>query len=77
MKDLDTKKFVEILNLLNIKSGDNLLVNSDILKILLKYKETISPEEMIDTLKKTISEKGNLIFPTYNWDFAKVKHLNI
>ena len=34
MKDFNSKKFEEILNSLNIKTGDNLLVNSDILKIL-------------------------------------------
>ena len=71
MKDFNSKKFEEILNSLNIKTGDNLLVNSDILKILVKHRETISPDQIINVLKKKISEKGNLIFPTYNWDFCK------
>jgi len=76
MKDFNSKKFEEILNSLNIKTGDNLLVNSDILKILVKHRETISPDQIINVLKKKISEKGNLIFPTYNWDFCKGKPFN-
>ncbi len=76
MKDFNSKKFEEILNSLNIKTGDNLLVNSDILKILVKHRETISPDQIINVLKKKISEKGNLIFPTYNWDFCKGKIFN-
>ena len=52
MKDFNSKKFEEILNSLNIKTGDNLLVNSDILKILIKHRETISPDQIINVLKK-------------------------
>ncbi len=57
MKDFNSKKFEEILNSLNIKTGDNLLVNSDILKILVKHKKTISPNQIINVLKKKFLKK--------------------
>ena len=63
--------FFNILTKLNIKRGDTVLVNSNILKIIIKSKAKINALELIDVLKKKVTKKGTLIFPTYSWDFCK------
>jgi len=68
-----------LLNKLKIKKGDKLLVTSNILKILVKYKKkeiNFGPNDLIDGLKKKIGKSGTLFIPTYNWDFCKGKTFN-
>ena len=67
----DPIKFEKILNELNINKGDKLLVNSNILNLLIKNRNKISPNQIIDVLIKKISTEGTLLFPTYNWGFCK------
>jgi len=67
------KNFLEKVN---IKKGDSVLVSSDILGILLRAKkeeQIIDPNKIIDTLIEKVGKNGNLLFPTYNWDFCKGK----
>lgn len=66
------QKFNNILDKLNIKKGDTVLVSSNILNFILKEKN-FRPERLIDYLKKKITSKGTLIFPTYSWDFCEKK----
>ena len=64
------KNFLEKVN---IKKGDSVLVSSDILGILLRAKkeeQIIDPNKIIDTLIEKVGKNGNLLFPTYNWDFC-------
>ena len=59
---------------LDIFPGDNLLVSSSILGLLIKCKqnkEDFNPNIIIDCLIEKIGPNGNLLFPTYNWDFCK------
>ena len=67
----DPIKFEKILNELDINKGDKLLVNSNILNLLIKNRNKISPNQIIDVLIKKISTEGTLFFPTYNWGFCK------
>lgn len=63
-----------IFSKIDINEGDTVLVSSDILRILInnnKFKNEISPDEIIDMLKDKIGKNGNLLFPTFNWDFCK------
>ena len=65
-----------LLNKLKIKKGDKVLVTSNILRILLKFKKkeiNFNPNILIDTLKKKIGKNGTLLIPTYNWDFCRGK----
>ena len=65
-----------LLNKLQIKKGDKILLTSNILRILLKFKKkeiNFDPNILIDTLKKKIGKNGTLLIPTYNWDFCKGK----
>ena len=62
------------LDLIKIKKGDKILLSSDILKILIKFREknnVLDPNTIIDLLIEKIGEDGTLLVPTYNWDFCK------
>ena len=61
---------------IGINLGDKILVSSDILKLLIKYKnkkEKFDPNFIIDMLLERVGKSGTLIFPTFNWDFCKGK----
>ena len=64
----------EIFNPLNINKGDKILVNSSILKIIIKYQKAnkqFVPNQIIDVLTEKISNTGTLLLPTFNWDFCR------
>ena len=65
--------FDKILNRLNIKKNDKILVNSNILKLISIFKDKNLPKNIIEILIKKISPDGNLLFPAFNWDFCKGK----
>ena len=60
----------------DIVKGDKILVSSNLLKILVKNKNSdlsILPNKILDELILRITSKGTLFIPTYNWDFCKGK----
>ncbi len=62
-----------------IKSGDKILVSSDILKILIffkKNKKKFNASAFIKKLKKRVGKNGTILFPTYNWDFCNGADFN-
>ena len=64
----------DYLDLIKINKGDKILLSSDILKILIKFREknnVLDPNTIIDFLIEKIGEDGTLLVPTYNWDFCK------
>jgi len=64
----------DYLSLIKINKGDKILLNSNILKILIKIKKDgnlINPNRIIDFFIEKIGKKGTLLIPTYNWDFCK------
>ena len=65
--------FERILNRLNIKKNDKILVNSNILKLISIFKDKNLPKNIIEILIKKISPDGTLLFPAFNWDFCKGK----
>ena len=67
------KNFNNILTKLNIRKGDTVLVNSNILRIIMMTKGKTNALDLIEILKKKVTKKGTLIFPTYSWDFCKFK----
>ena len=61
---------------LQIKKGDKIIVTSNIIKILSKFKKNeinFDPNKLINILKKKIGKEGTLLIPTFNWDFLKGK----
>ncbi len=74
---LNKSKFIEILSSLEIKAKDTLLVNSNILNLLIKNRNCINAEEIIDSLIKAVTNKGTLMFPAYNWNFCKGEEFNL
>ena len=66
-------KLKDYLNSIKIKKGDKILLSSDILRILIKFrkKNFINPNTIINTLIEQIGKDGTLLVPTYNWDFCK------
>ena len=68
--------FENIIEQINIVSGDKLLVSSSILKLLMKLKkknEKFNPNIIIDSLINKIGSSGTLMFPAFNWNFCKGK----
>ena len=74
---LNKSKFIEILSSLEIKAKDTLLVNSNILNLLIKNRNCINAEEIIDSLIEAVTNKGTLMFPAYNWNFCKGEEFNL
>ena len=59
---------------LGISKNDTIFVSSDISTLIytsIKNKEKITPDDIINILIDLVGANGNLIFPTYNWDFCK------
>tara|TARA_B110000967_G_C18896603_1_gene571144 strand:- start:3873 stop:4646 length:774 start_codon:yes stop_codon:yes gene_type:complete len=78
MDKLFTKNsFKEILDNLDIKKTDNILVNSNILNLILESKDKDLPSKIINTLIEQISPFGTLLFPTFNWDFCRGLNFNL
>lgn len=68
--------FEEVFDFLKIGDGDNLLINSDIKKILINYKgneKKFDPSKILDVAIKKIGKNGTLLLPTFNWDFCSGK----
>ena len=71
--------FKEIFKKLNISEGDNIIINSDIKKILINYKKNkknFDPNLILDIILNRIGNEGTLLLPTFNWDFCKGKEFN-
>ena len=74
-----SKKIQSKLKQLGLRSGDKIIVTSDALELLIylkKNKIKYTLNNLIDDLIKIVGKKGNIIFPTFNWDFCKGKSFN-
>ena len=59
---------------INIIPGDKILVHSNILKILIKFKKKnkkFNANLIIDSIINKVGPNGTIIFATYNWNFCK------
>ncbi|MCQ2519274.1 MAG: AAC(3) family N-acetyltransferase [Lachnospiraceae bacterium] len=57
-----------------INKGDTIYVISDMLPLTLNYRargEKLNLDAVIDFLKECVGPEGNILFPTFNWDFCK------
>jgi len=75
---MDNEKIILNINKLfekiNIFKGDKVLVSSNILKLLIKYRNINKKfliNIIIDSLIEKIGPKGTLLFPTFNWAFCE------
>jgi len=71
--------FEKIFYNLDIKKGDNIIINSDIKKILIHYKKQkkkLNPNLILDSILSKIGDDGTLLLPTFNWDFCNGKEFN-
>jgi len=69
--ELDT-----IFKKIGIKSSDKIIITSNLVKILSKFKKreiNFDPNTLLNNLKDKVGKKGTLFVPTYNWDFCKGK----
>lgn len=67
--------------------GDILYIASDVTKIVKTAQNDLGAKsksdrdtflnELIDMLQQLVGEEGTLLFPVFNWDFARGKHLII
>jgi len=62
-KNFSINKFNHILSELDIKKGDIVLVNANILDFIIKGKKNIVPEDFIDCLKKRIYRAETPLYP--------------
>ena len=71
--------FEKVFSDLDIKKGDNVLINSDIKKILIYYKQIkkkFDSNIILDGLQNKINKNGTLLLPTFNWDFCSGKEFD-
>ncbi|MEP7146714.1 MAG: AAC(3) family N-acetyltransferase [bacterium] len=63
-----------------IDKGDTVMVHSSLSGFLKKYKSRgmdLTPEDVLNSFIASVGDKGTLIFPTFNFDFAKGKVFDI
>ncbi len=71
MKKLFFESYFEKIKL---KKGDNILVCSNLLKILIlkkRYSFNFNPNDILDALISVVGTTGTILIPTYNWDFCR------
>ena len=67
------KDILKIFKKLGIKNGDILYVASDLLKLIISFKnknKKFSLDQFINTIIKSVGKNGTILIPTYNWDFC-------
>lgn len=72
--------YSKIADHLDIKSGDIILVGSDIFKLMFtakKHGEIFDADKFIDSFTKKLGNGGTLLFPTFNWGFCSGKRFDI
>jgi aminoglycoside 3-N-acetyltransferase len=70
---MDYLAFSKLLDTLEIKRDDILLVSSNIMHLLKSTSidtRIIDPNIIINNIQNVLENQGTLLFPTYNWDFC-------
>jgi aminoglycoside 3-N-acetyltransferase len=68
--------FKKVFEQLGVTKHENILINSDINKILIYFKRNkinFDPNTIIEAIIEIVGNNGTLMFPTYNWDFCEGK----
>lgn len=67
-------KYRDLINRVDIKSGDIILISSDVFRLMyvaLKNKDEFDANVFIDSIIDKVGDQGTILFPTYNWGFCK------
>ena len=76
MKKQQQLNFKSIFKKINIKKGDIVVVASDLLKILILYKNInikFEPNKLINELILAVGKKGTILLNSFSWEFCKKK----
>lgn len=79
-KKINNIKYNEIINHLDINSGDIVYICSDITGLLLnarKNEDKFDPEIFIDSIINKVGFEGTILFPTFNWNFCRNEKFDI
>ena len=70
---ISNKKLLRLVDDIDIKKNDIVLLTSNILPILTKYKNIDNKflNSFIDSFINKIGKGGTLLLPTFSWDFCK------
>ena len=64
----------QMVSRLDVQDGDLLLIGSDVLQLALNMRDaglTFQPQLFINDVLGRLGQQGTLLFPTFNFDFAK------
>lgn len=73
-------KYKELIKQLNINKGDIVLLCSDIIKLIILFKNNknvFDANRFINSIINEIGVNGTLIFPTYNWGYCRGETFDI
>lgn len=65
--------YSEFLNAAGIQKGDVLDVASDLLSVMLRFRERhekFDADQLLDALQNAVGENGTILIRTFNWDFC-------
>ena len=71
--------FEKLMDSFHLEKGDTILFASDVVKLMWLSAEAgkeFDLNNFIDELQNKIGTEGNILFPTYNWDFCRGKTWN-
>lgn len=66
--------YAKLLETAQVKRGDIIDVASDLLGMMLLFRErheTFDPDLLLDALKKAVGEEGTVLIRTFNWSFCQ------
>lgn len=65
--------YEKLLKTAQVKRGDIIDVASDLLSVMLRFREAnekFDANQLLDALKKAVGEEGTVLIRTFNWDFC-------
>lgn len=65
--------YEKLLETAQIKRGDIIDVASDLLSVMLRFRERrerFDADQLLDALKEAVGEEGTVLIRTFNWDFC-------
>ena len=70
--NIKDQNIYNLVNHLDLQENDIILITSDLVKILTKYKsDEINFNKFIDTFVEKVGKTGTILLPTFSWDFCK------
>ena len=70
--EIQNHSIYDLVNYIDVKKDDILLITSDLVKVMTRYKSNeIDFDKFIDSFINKIGKNGTILFPTFSWDFCK------